>query len=54
MNTALMFLHLCLVFEYFLTMFTEVNNFVVLLQHVSLQGFSLPALILTLFALQPG
>ena len=49
-----MFLHLCLVFEYFLTMFTEVNNFVVFLQHVSLQGFPLPALVLALLALQPG
>ena len=49
-----MFLHLCLVFEYFLTMLTEVNNFVVFLQHVSLQGFPLPALILTLLAFQPG
>ena len=49
-----MFLHLCLVFEYLLTMLTEVNNLVVFLQHVSLQGFPLPALVLALLALQPG
>ena len=49
-----MFLHLCLVLEYLLTMLTEINNFVVFLQHVGLQGFPLPALILTLLAFQPG
>ena len=49
-----MFLHLCLVLEYFLTMLTEINNFVVFLQHVSLQGLPLPAFILTLLAFQSG
>ena len=54
MNTTLVFQHLCLVFEYFLTMFTEVNNFVVLLQHVILQRLPFPTLEFTLFAFKPS
>ena len=53
MDTSFMFLHLRLVFKDIITMFAEVNNFVVLFQHVILQRLPLPTFIFTLFALQP-
>ena len=53
-HPPLMLLHLRLVFKDIITMFAQVNNFVVFFQHVILQGFPLPTLVFTLFAFQPS
>ena len=53
-HPSLVFLHRRLVFEDVITMFAEVNNFVVLLQHVILQRLPFPTLEFTLFAFKPS